>query len=906
VLWSQTPSNAIWNAPVSGDLSYQPPPPGFSGQSFSMSVADSGASFYQGITLPAGTYTLSFYGYSISTNGGTADGSVVVDRPGGSINMASSPVFGVWDRYSYTFTLASTTSGYVGATVSSAGSASGQFYGFQIEPGTVASPYIPTTSTAVLGQRLDYDPNNVLQQNLLTYSQQFNNAAWLKNNSFIQTNLLLRSEAFNSTWAKGVTSCVDIFSNSGYVDPIGGTNASLMRERNGAFSRLGIFQTFTVLASATYTASLYVKNNAGARFVRLILNSATATSFCCVDVNPVTGAITQTLAGSGGAVTVVSSSSTSVGNGWYRVVITGTGAINYVSIALITSSSTPAGSDFGWESYTGSTSNSVFIWGAQLVQGNVPGDYVATTTTTSPVLYPNYTGAVQAMKVCENSLTLAHNVQQINVNVGSASTTYTYSFFAKAAERNRIAVWVRGTSSTNRYDVGFNLTTGSVFGGTLSGNFTSPSTTITAFGNGWYRCTVTVTTAVGETAIQGLTYLLDAVQPPNNGAYAGDGTSGIYLTGAQLNVGSTANSYVETSSSQFILVATKGLLIEEQRSNLATYSNTFSDASWVAVGTKSVVASSAVSPDGTVNAWTLTDSSAVAFDGIQKTLTVANDAASYTSSIFIAKTYGGTSTTFGINLSISGGTLVSNNARINTDLGTVLIGTATVISVGAWWRVAVPITNNTSGNTSLVVQLYPATNTYNLSTSVAATTGSATIYGAQMEAGTFATSYIPTVASQVTRSRDIASVNTITPWFNASDGTIFGEASVIDISGGNYVLFAFNNGTAYATGSGFLMRSGGASVSVGGNSSTVNASSISANTVFRAAGGYQGVNQFISLNGATPNSNATCDFTGVGTTTLTIGSLANSTSVQHMNGWIRRINYYPTRLPNATLQRLTT
>ena len=532
----------------------------------------------------------------------------------------------------------------------------------------------------------------------------------------------------------------------------------------------------------------------------------------------------------------------------------------------------------------------------------------STTITVNATTAPD--GTQNADKIVESLATVAHNVQQINV--GLPLTTYTYSFFAKAAERNRIAVWLRGTSSTNRYDVGFNLTNGSVFGGTLSGNFTSPSATITTVGNGWYRCVVTATTGAGETAIQVLTYLLDAVQPPNNAAYEGNGTSGAFIYGAQLNIGSSPLPYAVTTTTPYALCEAEGLLIEGQRTNLATYSNTFSDASWVAVGTKTVVASAVLSPEGIANAWTLTDSSAVAFDGIQKTVTVANDAAAYTFSIFIAKTSGGTSNTFGINLAISGGTLVSNNARINTDLGTVLIGTATVTSVGAWWRVSVPITNNTSGNTSLVVQLYPATNTYNLSASVAATTGSATIYGAQIEAGNFITSYIPTVASQITRAADNASIDTLAPWYNAVQGSLYVEFSCPAYDILNYPAAA-QLGVKLGGSRGYIHVVNGPAATTVFNifddtpayQGVTPSPAYVTGTVRKQIGAYAANNSAASIAASAATTDTTVTLP-TGLNCLAIGSYTSLTSNRDGVLHVRQIKYYPTRLPNATLQKLTT
>jgi hypothetical protein len=61
-------------------------------------------------------------------------------------------------------------------------------------------------------------------------------------------------------------------------------------------------------------------------------------------------------------------------------------------------------------------------------------------------------------------------------------------------------------------------------------------------------------------------------------------------------------------------------------------------------------------------------------------------------------------------------------------------------------------------------------------------TGSITLSRPQCEAGSFATSYIPTTTATVTRSEDRASVNTLSPWYNATEGTLYAEGVPISPS----------------------------------------------------------------------------------------------------------------------------
>jgi hypothetical protein len=549
--------------------------------------------------------------------------------------------------------------------------------------------------------------------------------------------------------------------------------------------------------------------------------------------------------------------------------------------------------------YSGNGSSGIYISDSQLVQGSVPGNYRETAASALPILYTNPLGGLTAMKFCEGATTSAHYIFQGNIAAG----TYTLSVYAKQGERTRFAI---GNSNAGDYAY-FNIATGTV---TNTGSGTASNGTITNIGNGWYRCSVVCT--VGVTWPAGV-LVLDAV---GSITYTGDGSSGIYIADAQLNDGSSALPYYDTTQYPYnaprfdydpVTLAAKGLLVEELRANLATFSNTFSDASWTARSAKNLVASTVLSPEGVANAWTLTDSSAVAFEGIEKVVTVAADGATYTGSIYILKTAGGTSSTFGINFQIIGGTTVSNQPRINTDTGAVLNGTATVTNAGLWWRVSCSVTNNSSvGNTNLAMQLYPATAAYNSGADTVAATGSATIYGAQIETGAFASSYIPTVGSQLTRAADVASVNTLSPWFNQAGGTIYVEALHGAIPSAAAMAVEIGDGTNNNRHAVFTV--GGASCNyynfVGGVSqATISAPAFAANVVGKFAVGYA-VNDFQTVGNGTLGGADTSGSLPTNLNKMFIGN--NVGTASFWGGWLRRITYYPRRLTNAELQTLTT
>ena len=231
------------------------------------------------------------------------------------------------------------------------------------------------------------------------------------------------------------------------------------------------------------------------------------------------------------------------------------------------------------------------------------------------------------------------------------------------------------------------------------------------------------------------------------------------------------------------------LLVEPQRTNSITYSNNFLQSTWGGTQGLSVTLNNAVSPEGILNAATVTQ------DG-----TNSNPALATNASITIGQTY--TFSMFVKNVNLNGFVRLSHvtssgtGCWFNLDDGTI----GTVNSVNAtiqkypnnWYRITNTFVATTGGGSLLA---FLGLSDANGTTALTGSNQSVLAYGAQLELGSYPTSYMPTSGSTFTRNEDQVQNSGLgtTDTFNSSEGVLFLESEDIDTS--NQDIVGISDGT---------------------------------------------------------------------------------------------------------------
>jgi hypothetical protein len=420
------------------------------------------------------------------------------------------------------------------------------------------------------------------EHNTVLYSQDFTNSNW----EFASQNSVLVANSI--TAPDGTVTASTVSNNS-----------------TGGIHRF--YQSLPSFSKQTaYTFSVYLKYK-DHQYVSIGLTDNSYYRSQVV-VNLVAGTITQNFTDSSFSPSDrLTSTITSVGNGWYRVTGTFTPGAAIVG-NLYWLGILQQGSGFSTDGYVG-TGTGFYMWGIQAEQRSFAGAYIPTTSQpvttyipqlltagtnqprfehnpitgeslgllveeqrTNLLLYSSdlsnayWTTSGNAINLISNTIvapdgtltgdkisaantTAQHYSYPASGTVVSAGT-YTASIYAKAGEQTRLVSGIWGGSDYAMAQ--FDLTNG-----TILQEATAGMASITSVGNGWYRCTVTRT--IGATT----TYFsfgpnINANLTSTTGffpSYTGNGLNGIYIWGAQLETAAFATSYIATTSATVTRIA---------------------------------------------------------------------------------------------------------------------------------------------------------------------------------------------------------------------------------------------------------------------------------------------------------------------------------------------------------------
>ena len=465
------------------------------------------------------------------------------------------------------------------------------------------------------------------------------------------------------------------------------------------------------------------------------------------------------------------------------------------------------------------------------------------------------------------------------------------SVYAKAATANFI---VSEKAGTNGFYVWFDLANGTI--GNTSGDIDA---TIEDVGGGWYRCSISGNPSA---ASKSQFYIAET-----NGSTTISVGASIYIQDAQLEAGLVATDYIETgatSVSAGILedmprldysggASCPALLLEPQRTNLIPHSEYFADSSYIDNGVSFTLGF--LSPDGNLNASKLLEDNTNSIHRFYQTSLVT---ASPNATISVYVKYNGrrfvlmriADSGVGRWYDIENGVLGGNFQGTPND--------STIEPVGNdWYRITISHSVSSVARFEFWVSDTESTSAYQ-----GDVTKGAYIYGAQLEAGSYPTSYIPTYGASVTRSKDSCENTSAANLIGQTEGVVFVEFDkkngtgerrfFLQIGSGSTTIYArlesnnslttqiLNSGTDYLTSTGTIIPSG--------------------NNKFAVA--YANNDAVFYLNGTQLASSSSVVVPEL--SDLYIGS--NSSNSQTIAGEIKQTLLFKTRLTNAELAALTT
>jgi hypothetical protein len=484
-----------------------------------------------------------------------------------------------------------------------------------------------------------------------------------------------------------------------------------------------------------------------------------------------------------------------------------------------------------------------------------------------------YDGSNDAWKITSTSTSNAFLRQII-----SFSGVNTISVYAKAGTSNFLLTSTEGGGNT-----WFNLSAGTI------GTDASISSNIEDMGSGWYRCSV-----VWNASITGVRlYVCDA----DNSAAVTSGNF-IYIQDAQAEQGLVARDYIETTTAavyggitdnvprlDYTDSSCPALLLEPQRSNLLSQSEYLGGE--FALDNVSLDYNYGTSPEGVSNSALLTQTGSSASNSLYEFGLPTTDG-SYTYSFFFKA---GTST----NCRMYVATGIAEDFNPQTITAGYSGGANNILFEDygdGWWRASA--TKTLSGASTNRFGIYPDRN--NAGRNVE-------IWGFQVEAGSYATSYIPTYGTSVTRNGDVCTNAGNDQVINSEEGVLYVELSSnsittfknmsINSNGSNRINFFIYNSVVTAN------------FDVGGVTQASISYTIPSVTSFNKFAFSYKLNEFkLFVNGTQRGST---DTSGIVPPINTFNKFSfNDSFANNFYGKTKQVLYFPTALTDEELEALTT
>jgi len=340
------------------------------------------------------------------------------------------------------------------------------------------------------------------------------------------------------------------------------------------------------------------------------------------------------------------------------------------------------------------------------------------------------------------------------------------------------------------------------------------------------------------------------------------------------------------------------LLVEPQRTNLALYSSSFDNSAWDKIN-GTMTANATTAPDGNTTAeqWAGDGTNTIhdfyqAFTGGATTTSSIYVKKNTAQFVYISLNHQGTGTDWA-----TGVYDLDNLTTATFQSGGVTSPIATISDEGNGWR---RITLSVSTTDANLYCMYGIANSLNPSFGpnrgrvVFSTSASFYAWGAQLEAGSYPTSYIPTTSASVTRNADVISKTGISSLIGQTEGTLYfdlvfpqnQQASYIGISDGttgNRIILGCESGTFYTFGYGF---------------STL---SLNTNTRYRIAMAYDSTNMKIYANGT-----LLATVTGAVPSGMSRFAFDSGANTQHLISDVYACSLWKTKLTDTQLATLTT